>query len=135
MELEEAMKTLLDFIRCAEEEFGKVKYTSTSMNVDDRDIEAISTILQELDRLQKENVGKDCLIETLDHNEKVKDEYIKHLEEKTRNSISKDKIRKKIEEIESVYSKRVYDRKYDRDKVKAERFYKTEVLNDLLKEE
>ena len=55
MELEEAMKTLLDFIRCAEEEFGKVKYTSTSMNVDDGDIEAISTVLQELDRLQKEN--------------------------------------------------------------------------------
>lgn len=53
---------------------------------------AIDRVLQELDNLQKENHGKDCIIATLDHNEEVKDEYIKHLEEKTRNSISKDKL-------------------------------------------
>lgn len=128
MELEEAKNTLLEIRK----ELAWVE-----------DVEAIDTVIselfamqnlldeknEELDRLQKEIAGKDCLIETLDHNEEVKDEYIKHLEEKTRNSITKDKIREKIEEIKTRMN----------DDCLAlhefQRIAKIDVLQNLLKEE
>ena len=120
-------------------EEAKERLKSLKENVFVLDCHAIDTVIaelhsmqnlldemnEELDRLQKENEELKEIDLTTVHIKGVCDER-----ERWRN-----KIREKIEEIESVYSKRVYDRKYDRDKVKAERFYKTEVLNDLLKEE
>lgn len=93
MKLEEAKEYLRNLIK-NDDTMDEVKALSYFYGV-----EAIETVLQEIEHLQKENCGKDCLIETLDHNEKVKDEYIKHLEDKIRNNISKDKIREKIEKL------------------------------------
>ena len=102
MDLKEAKKTLLDFIRCAEEEFGKVKYTSTSMNVDDGDIEAISTILQELEHLQKENEkykNRNKILESCKYIDSI--EIIRAKREECERW--RGKIREKIEELKQDF--------------------------------
>lgn len=118
MKLEEAKKILLEFIRCAGEEFAKVKFTSTSMNVDDGDIEAMETVIaelhamqnlldekrEELEHLQKENE------ELKDKNKLLQENYTKCFEDLNwvlTNYIHKDKIREKMKEITDKYN-RIY---------------------------
>lgn len=110
MNLKEAKKTLLDFIRCAEEEFGKVKYTSTSMNVDDGDIEAIATILQELEILSGiEALIKVFPVDSMPENTKyiliTKENFLNNpnYQQLLKDYISKDKIRKLIKELQEAH--------------------------------
>ena len=129
MKLEEAKKILLEFIRCAGEEFEKVKFTSTSMNVDDGDIEAMETVIAELHAMQNLLDEKREEIEHLQkENEELQKEngkltrarkwFIEHtvgeiatpemLRKILANEyIHKDKIREKIKEITDKYN-RIY---------------------------
>lgn len=81
---------------------------------------AIRSMLEELDRLQKENEKYECKIILSD------EEYRKLIDEAQKDCINKDKIREKIEERKQWLSSQ--DVSYEDD-------YVLEVLQDLLKEE
>lgn len=111
---------------------------------------AIETVLQELDRLQKENEKlisekTKLLLTDLAEANRLYDEENKRcmmfaienndLKEKLNNSISKDKIREKIEEIKEEYQKRSKDNDSFYFDYGNEYAHIEEVLEDLLKEE
>ena len=144
MTIEEAKKTLLEFINCAEEEFEKVKFTSTSTNVDDRDIEAINTAISELHAMQNLLDEKNEEIEHLQkENEELKNErngYRAQVNSAFDNGfIHKDKIREKIEELKHKLKSKdfTHDMYIGTDKhiFWEQLCAKKDVLENLLKEE
>lgn len=121
MELEEAKKILNVFNnRCKSctEEFCDGCY------VDDEDVEAISTVLQEIEHLQKENEELKDIDLTTVHIKGVCDEKDRW----------KNKIKEKLKELE--FSEIAYGRRsIGKTLSYGKKIGKLEVLTDLLKEE
>ena len=105
----------------------------------DSENEAIETILQEIEHLQKENERyKRIKPVSIDGEYEIDLEGFLNVSNKLyeleRNSISKDKIREKIEELSKEYSKSLRSKSSTWEKsfkIKAQ----IDILQDLLKEE
>ena len=123
MKLEEAKKVINDFIKYAEPLFFVLESDEIYANLKKIEIEALETVIAELHAMQNLLDEKNEEIELLQkEKEKYKnkiiflddEEYRKVIDNAQKDCVSKDKIRKKIEEITDKYN-RIY--KFPRPKV------------------
>lgn len=116
MKLEEAKKVIKDFIKYAEPLFFVLESDEIYANLKKIEIEALETVIAELHAMQNLLDEKNEEIELLQkEKEKYKnkiiflddEEYRKVIDNAQKDCVSKDKIRKKIEEITDKYN-RIY---------------------------
>lgn len=102
MELEQAIKIINDFIKAMKPVFIVVNNDEINANLKKVEIEAFETLLQTLEKLQKENEGIKARFDKYlqGGNETLRLEHEETLKYYHENYISKDKIKDKIEELE-----------------------------------
>lgn len=119
----------------------KLKSWKSYMEKDEDEMEVIDTISNLIEKLQKENEELKNKVVKRDKELIRLEEYAnKNFERKDdvkANYIPKDKIKKKIEELNNYYKKEVYPIKYQWADVDITEFYDSQIdlLEDLLKGE
>lgn len=137
IELLKDFKRELNNIESYERADVEGKYKKILIVLQEDDFDTFQTILNLIDKRQKEIEEKNCLIDVLQHkieellDNKKEINYIKPIDIKVQNYISKDKIRELIEKYEQDYKRQDKEELFNLTKITAG---KLSALNELLEE-